>query len=227
MGNSPNLPNKFPYKGALTVPFFYSSPLKNKNKGEETMKKKERECVGVVGSRTLSYEQEKRVRDIVLYLLNKSYRLSSGGAVGADQFCLESIIQQGKSSSCTVYSPWRYYSGFPKTIQAMMKQFKEQGGTIKWGLCGQNEHYNVARVALLERNVRLVKACYGIVAFIDKNSRGSIFTIKQAIKQKKKVVVFPIDCEPPKINNIVWRLIKCTGPWAGSYVAKTTYEANS
>ncbi|MBT6120901.1 hypothetical protein HOH45_05485 [bacterium] len=97
----------------------------------------------------------------------------------------------------------------------------------KWGLCGKNEHYTVARVALLERNVRLVKSCYGVVAFIDKNSRGSISTIKQAIKQRKKVVVFPIDCDPLKINDIVWSRIKCTGPWAVSYVAKTIYDANS
>jgi predicted Rossmann fold nucleotide-binding protein DprA/Smf involved in DNA uptake len=195
--------------------FSWGTPKTNKTK-----------YVGIIGSRQLSHTQSKRVGDITKYLVTKKYHIASGGAIGADQFVIEHLLRNGYSNKCTVFSAWKYYKCFPKTIQAMMKQFKEYGGKIQWGLCGEGANYSVARVALLERNVRLVKACYGVVAFIDKNSRGSIFTIKQAIKQKKKVVVFPIDCELPKINDIVWRRIKCTGPWAGSYVAKSIYEAN-
>ncbi len=189
----------------------------------DTTRKK---SIAIIGTRTLSRSYSKCVSNIVDDLLNRSYLLSSGGAVGTDQFVIEHLLRNGYSNKCTVFSAWKYYKCFPKTIQAMMKQFKEYGGKIQWGLCGEGANYSIARVALLERNVRLVKACYGVVAFIDKNSRGSIFTIKQAIKQKKKVVVCPIDCDLPKINDIVWRRIKCKGPWAGSYVAKSIYEAN-
>ena len=188
-----------------------------------------KEClkyIAVIGSRTLSHSYSNCVGQLVTDLISRQFLIASGGAIGTDQFVIEQFLRSGLSNKCTVFSAWKYYKCFPKTIQAMMKQFKDYGGKIQWGLCGEGANYSVARVALLERNVRLVKASYGVVAFIDKNSRGSIFTIKQAIKQKKKVVVFPIDCDPPKINDIVWRRIKCKGPWAGSYVAKSVYEAN-
>jgi predicted Rossmann fold nucleotide-binding protein DprA/Smf involved in DNA uptake len=189
-------------------------------------RKKEDQQIGIIGSRSLPLTTHTQVSGVLKYLLAKSYIIVSGGAVGADQYCIQTLLSLGESQKCTVFSAWKYYKCFPKTIQAMMKQFKSYGGKIQWGLCGEGSNYSVARVALLERNIRLVKACYGVVAFIDKNSRGSIFTIKQAIKHKKKVVVFPIDCDLPKINDIVWRRIKCKGPWAGSYVAKSIYEAN-
>ncbi len=222
-----NLPNKFPYKGPLTGPVFCSVLQEIKTKGARKMERRKKACVGIVGSRSLPSVCEKKVRDVVSYLLQKEYRLSSGGAVGADQFCVEALLQQGQSSRCVVYSPWRYYSAFPKTIQAMMKQFKEQGGSIQWGPCGANTSYPVARLAFLNRNKILVDNCTGIVAFINKDSRGSIFTIKEALKRRKKVVVFPFECAPPSVLGFVWHKIRCAGPWQGSFVAKPSKGAQS
>ena len=176
--------------------------------------------VGIIGSRQLPVSEARRVRGCVQYLLEKKYRFTSGGAVGADQYCIEALLHFGESATCTVYSAWRYYSGFPSTIRAMMKQFKAQRGHIQWGPCNNGDYPAVIRMVLLDRNKKLVDASSGIVAFIDESSRGSIFTLKYALKKRKKVVVFPYNCSPPTIPGIQWKPITCTGPWQGSYVAK-------
>jgi hypothetical protein len=176
--------------------------------------------VGIIGSRQLPVSQSRRVRECIQYLLQKGYRFTSGGAVGADQYCLEALLHFGVAPKCTVFSAWKYYSGFPATIRALMKQYKQYGGTIQWGPCNAGDYPGVIRMVLLNRNKKLVDASYGVVAFIDSSSRGSIFTLKYALKKRKKVVVFPHNCELPEIAGYIWHPLKCTGPWSGAYVAK-------
>ena len=69
------------------------------------------------------------------------------------------------------------------------------------------------------RNVRLVDACYGLVAFITPDSRGTIFTIKKAAAKHKPIVIFPIDCDPPEVPNVRWVALRCGGVWDGAVKA--------
>jgi predicted Rossmann fold nucleotide-binding protein DprA/Smf involved in DNA uptake len=51
--------------------------------------------IGVVGARELPDSYRKQVTYIVRYLLDKSYRIHSGGAIGADLYVLQSALDCG------------------------------------------------------------------------------------------------------------------------------------
>jgi hypothetical protein len=73
---------------------------------------------------------------------------------------------------------------------------------------------------LLSRNSRLVRASYGLVAFIYGESRGTCGTIRQAVRHGIKVVAF--DCgggaSLPVISGGVWHKLNCAGCFAGAYI---------
>jgi hypothetical protein len=167
--------------------------------------------VGVIGSRSLSYTLASQVGDIVQDLLGRNYHIATGGAVGADQFAIERLLRLGVSERCTVYSAWQNYGSFPVKVRAMMRQFKDYGGHLLWG--------PVIKAGLLFRNQLLVNACYGIVAFIDGQSRGSLFTIKKAAAKRLTLVVFPHECHLPEIDYVKWVPLKCGGCWDGGFKA--------
>ena len=175
--------------------------------------------VGVIGSRRLPYLQANNVGSIVEDLIKRDYHIATGGAIGADQYVIEHLLRQGLSNHCTTYTPWQNYAGFPIKVRAMMRQFKSYGGHLLWGAVGGNEPHHIVKMGLLLRNQRLVDACYGLVAFIDSHSRGSLFTIKKATEKRLTVVVFPFDCDLPEINYVKWVPLKCGGIWDGSFKA--------
>lgn len=187
--------------------------------------------VGVIGSRTLSYQYSEHVGEVVEDLLSRQYHLASGGAAGADQFVIEHLLHLGLSDRCTVYSAWKNYAGFPVKVRAMMRQFKDYGGHLLWGFSNGNESAGLIKAALLMRNKRLVQACYGLVAFINGHSRGSLFTIKVAASKRMTLVVFPVVTHPmpgmphidetilPEIDYVKWVPLRCGGCWEGGYKA--------
>ncbi len=175
--------------------------------------------VGVIGSRTLSYTQSMRVGEIVQDLLGRQYHIATGGAIGADQFAIERLLRLGMSERCTVYTAWQNYGSFPVKVRAMMRQFKDQGGHMLWGPVSSTHSAHVIKAGLLFRNQLLVNACYGIVAFIDGNSRGSLFTIKKAAAKRLTMVVFTHDCHLPDIDYVKWIPLKCGGCWDGGFKA--------
>ena len=175
--------------------------------------------VGVIGSRHLPYQVAHQVGEITQDLITRKYHIATGGAIGADQFVIERLLRQGLSDHCTVYSPWQNYAGFPVKVRAMMRQFKGYGGHILWGAVGGNEPHHVVKMGLLLRNQRLVDACYGLVAFIDGHSRGSLFTIKKAAQKRLTLVVFPHGCHLPEIECVKWVPLRCGGIWDGSFKA--------
>ncbi|MBU0579722.1 MAG: DNA-processing protein DprA [Candidatus Omnitrophica bacterium] len=61
--------------------------------------------VGIVGSRTLPDSYRDQIREVVSYLLEHSYHIHSGGAVGADQFALEAVISLGGFRHSAIFSP--------------------------------------------------------------------------------------------------------------------------
>lgn len=175
--------------------------------------------VGIIGSRSWPYLKASHIGDITEDLLNRNYHIASGGAIGADQFVIERLLRTGMSNHCTVYSPWQNYAGFPVKVRAMMRQYKSYGGHILWGEVSKNTPQNIIKIGLLMRNKRLVDACYGLVAFINGSSRGSIYTIKQAAAKRLTIVVFPHDCHLPEIDFVKWVPLKCGGCWDGGFKA--------
>jgi len=175
--------------------------------------------VGVVGSRSLPYSLADKVGLITEDLIKRKYHIATGGAIGADQYVIERLLRQGLPDRCTVYSPWQNYAGFPVKVRAMMRQFKDYGGHLLWGEVGGNEPHHLIKMGLLLRNQRLVSACYGLVAFIDGHSRGSIFTIQKATQKRLTIVVFPHDCHLPEIDFVKWVPLKCGGCWDGGFKA--------
>ena len=175
--------------------------------------------IGVIGSRSLTFHMCEKVGDVVEDLLSRKYHIASGGAIGADQFVVEKLLRIGQSDHCTVYSPWKNYSGFPVKVRVMMRQFRDYGGSIIWGPVFGKEPEGLVRLALLHRNERLVEACYGLVAFITGDSRGSIFTIKKAAQKRMPLVVFPIDCHLPEIPFVKWVQLRCGGCWENCFKA--------
>jgi predicted Rossmann fold nucleotide-binding protein DprA/Smf involved in DNA uptake len=173
--------------------------------------------VGIIGARNLPFSLADKVGTVTEYLLEKNYHIATGGAIGADQFCIERLLRLGQSDHCTIYAPWRFYKGFPRKTNAMIRQFKQYGGNIVWGLASGDEPYYQIKLALLKRNINLVDASYGIVAFITAQSKGSIFTIKQAVKEKKVIVVFPHNCSLPFISNVKWVALRCGGVWENGF----------
>jgi hypothetical protein len=176
--------------------------------------------IGVIGSRSLPHHISDQVGDIVEDLLARGFNISTGGAVGADEFALARVIHIGLANRATLFSPWKDYSAFPVKVRAMVRQFKDEyQGSILWGNSYGKESYSIIRSALLQRNVRLIEASYGIVAFLHGESRGSMFTLMRAIQHHMPVVVFPIDRELPNIPAVKWRPIRCGGCWDKAFKA--------
>ena len=139
--------------------------------------------------------------------------------MGTDQYCIERLLRVGQSDKCTIFSAWKGYAGFPIKVRAMVRQFREYGGAILWGPVGGKEHPGLVKMALLSRNERLVEACYGLVAFVTRESRGSLFTIRKVVQAHKPLVVFPVDCDLPLLKTVKWVPLRCGGLWEGGFKA--------
>jgi hypothetical protein len=210
-------------------PFFWS--LLNKFQTQKGVKEMEKEAgqiiqkagvpvryIGVIGSRTLGFQWADKVGLVVEDVLARGYNIASGGAIGADQFVVEKLLQLGQCNKATIYAAWQNYDGFPIKVRAMTRQFRQYDGAIVWGQ-GNKNNPPLARLALLLRNQRLVEACYGLVAFINPDSRGSIFTIKKAVQKHLPLVVFPVNCELPTIPSVKWVALRCGGVYEDAYKA--------
>lgn len=189
--------------------------------------------VGVIGSRSLPIRHAEHVGAVVEDLLKRKFQIASGGAVGTDEYCMAYLVHVGEADKGTLYSPWSTYEGFPVKVRALTRQFKEYGGSIVWGSLQGKEEYAVVRTGLLQRNLRLIEAVSGIVAFLYGESRGSLFTIRKALGEHLPVVIFPssssqgfdyaeascIDTPLPEFKNIKWKPLRCGGCWDGAYKA--------
>ena len=175
--------------------------------------------VGVIGSRSLPLCYAEHVGAVVEDLLKRKNQIASGGAVGTDEYCLAYLVHIGEADKGTVYSPWSTYEGFPVKVRVLSRQFKEYGGSIVWGSLRGQEEYAIVRAGLLARNMRLIEAVTGIVAFLHGDSNGTIFTLRKALNAHLPVVIFCIDRQLPEFPNIKWKPLLCGGCWDGAYKA--------
>lgn len=175
--------------------------------------------VGIVGSRHLTYTLSDRVGRITEDLIHRRYHIATGGAMGADQFVVDRLLSRGLAKHGTIYAAWQNYPGFPVKIRKSIRQFNDQGGHILWGAASTNDASYAVKMSLLLRNKRLVDACYGLVAFIDGTSKGSIHTITHAAEKRLTMVVFPHECPLPIIRYVKWVSLRCGGCWDGGFKA--------
>jgi hypothetical protein len=175
--------------------------------------------IGVVGSRSLPFEYAQKVGNVVDDLVNRGFHIASGGAIGADQFCLERLFASGNASKCSIFSAWQNYKGFPVKVRPYVRDAHKAGASVFWGIALGNEPHSLVRLALLKRNERLIQACYGLVAFVMPGSKGTLFTISKAIQSHLPLVVFPIGCELPSFPNVKWVALRCGGVYEGGFKA--------
>jgi len=145
---------------------------------------------GFVGSRSLPASFSPLVSSLVSAFRARGFLVASGGAVGADQYALSALVEQGTSASGVVFSAWSSASGFPASVRPSVGRFLASGGQVVWGPASAGAPRQQAVSALLGRNQRLVAACSVLVAFLFGPSRGSLFTVRQAIRRSVPVVVF-------------------------------------
>ena len=139
--------------------------------------------VSVVGSRSLPASFAPLVSSVVYFFLARGFRVASGGALGADSFALSALLQHGAASSGVVFSAWSSASGFPASVRPQVSQFLSAGGQVVWGSSSPGAPRQQVVSSLLGRNQRLVSACSVLVAFFFGPSRGSLYTVRQAVSR--------------------------------------------
>ena len=145
---------------------------------------------GFVGSRSLPASFSPLVSSLVSAFRARGFLVASGGAVGADQFALSALVEQGGSASGIVFSAWVSSSGFPASVRPLFSRFLASGGQVVWGSGSVGASRSSVVSALLSRNERLVAACSVLVAFLHGSSRGTLFTVRQAVRRGIPVYVF-------------------------------------
>jgi len=145
---------------------------------------------GFVGSRSLPASFSPLVSSLVSAFRARGFLVASGGAVGADQYALSALVEQGTSASGVVFSAWSSASGFPASVRPSVGRFLASGGQVVWGPASAGAPRQQAVSALLGRNQRLVSACSCLVAFLHGSSRGTLFTVRQAVRRGIPVYVF-------------------------------------
>ena len=135
--------------------------------------------VAVVGARVLPEAVAPQVADVVRCFVSRGWGIGSGGARGADAYVLNAVLAAGPSACArsVVFLPGAMPTG-ANTLDA----FAGRGGRVVPGVGG-------GRVALLRRSRRLARASAGVVAFLWGPSRGSVFTVRQAVRSGKPAAV--------------------------------------
>lgn len=175
--------------------------------------------IGIVGARSLSPKYADRIGGIIDYLVQQGFHIATGGAMGTDQFVLEHLIERRYFERSVVFSAWNNLKAFPVKVRRYIAFYEQHGGAVKWGASSGAENPIAIKGALLFRNRMLVDASHGLVAFLTEQSRGTFFTVKAAIDQRRKLVLFPIHRELPNFKVVKWVPMACGGIWDGAYRA--------
>jgi hypothetical protein len=163
--------------------------------------------VAVVGARVLPEAAAPQAAAVVQFFLSRGWGIGSGGARGADAFAVQAVLRAG-SGACArsvVFLP----GARPAGRGASLRDFAARGGRVVAGA-------GAGRSALLARSRRLAHASAGVVAFLWGPSRGSVFTVREAIRAGKAaaVVLAGGGAQLPAFSGGAW--VPCSiGPVAG------------
>jgi hypothetical protein len=135
--------------------------------------------VAVVGARALPEGWAELVGAVVRDFLGRGWGIASGGARGADAFALRAVVAAGPAACArsVVYLPWP----FTDAADPRLRAFAWQGGRVLDGA-------GFGRAAFLARSRRLVRASDEVVAFLWGPSRGSVYTLREAVRAGKPAV---------------------------------------
>ncbi|MBI5701439.1 DNA-processing protein DprA [Candidatus Saganbacteria bacterium] len=150
-------------------------------------------CVGIEGSRSLPDNFRFHVREVVSHLLAKGCYINSGGAMGADSYVIAALLRYGKAYRGVIYSAWSYFSGFPYSVRQEIGEFAKRGGRIDWGTVQPDPMGKEVIAGLLGRNRKLVQNSDALIAYFYGESRGTIYTIREARKKNLPIIVFVCD----------------------------------
>src|ERR1700675_4341309 len=117
--------------------------------------------------------------DVVRCFLSRGWGIGSGGARGADQYALTAVLAAGPSACArsAVFLP----GALPQRSDTL-HAFVAHGGRVVPGA-------GAGRRALLARSRRLARQSAGVVAFLWGPSRGSVFTVREAVCAGKPAAV--------------------------------------
>jgi hypothetical protein len=135
--------------------------------------------VAVVGARVLPEAVAAQVSEVVGFFVSRGWGIGSGGARGADAYALSAVIGAGGGACArsVVFLP-----GAARRSDPALGAFAAQGGRVVPGV-------GRGRVALLARSRRLAREAAGVVAFLWGPSRGSVFTVREAVRAGKPAAV--------------------------------------
>jgi hypothetical protein len=135
--------------------------------------------VAVVGARVLPEAFAPQVSAVVGFFLGRGWGIGSGGARGADAFALGAVVAAGGAACArsVVFLP-----GDVPAQDRALHAFAGRGGRVVPGVGG-------GRLALLARSRRLAREAAGVVAFLWGPSRGSVFTVREAVRSSKPAAV--------------------------------------
>jgi hypothetical protein len=135
--------------------------------------------VAVVGARVLPEMVAPQVADAVRFFLSRGWGIGSGGARGADDYALTAVLAAGPSACArsVVFLP-----GAMPGRSHSLHTFVAHGGRVVPGA-------GAGRFALLGRSRRLARESAGVVAFLWGPSRGSVFTVREAVQAGKPAAV--------------------------------------
>jgi len=175
--------------------------------------------IGVIGSRSLPEEYFSQVSAVVTYLLDRGHTICHGGALGTDHFVLRALLAEHSSSRGILFSAWRDIESFPLGVRPDIQSYLDSGGQVVWGDCASGQPYSAVCASLHARNQRLVSQCDGLVAFIHGDSRGTLSTVRYAIRFGIPVIVFLISGDKeqlPKQKGVDWFPVRQGGVWKDS-----------
>jgi hypothetical protein len=135
--------------------------------------------VAVVGARALPEGWAEQVGAIVRHYLGRGWGIGSGGARGADRYALRAVVAAGPEACArsVVYLPWP----FTDAADPRLRAFARFGGRVLDGS-------GFGRAAFLARSRRLVRGSSQVVAFLWGPSRGSVYTLREAVRAGKPAV---------------------------------------
>ncbi|MBI1845513.1 MAG: hypothetical protein HY294_03210 [Candidatus Rokubacteria bacterium] len=162
--------------------------------------------VAVVGARVVPEAWAPQVAAVVRCFLARGWGVGSGGAQGADQYALEAVVAAGAPACAqsVVFLP----GPVAAAPGSALGTFAALGGRVVPGA-------GAGHAALLARSGHLARASSGVVAFLWGPSRGSVFTVREAIRAGKPaaVVLAGGGAELPRFSGGRW--VPCSiGPVA-------------
>ena len=136
--------------------------------------------VAVVGARVLPEAVAPQVAAWCGAFCRAGWGIGSGGARGADAYALDAVVAAGPAACArsVVFLP----GAVPAQDGGARRLRRRRAGA--W--CPASA---AGRVALLARSRRLARASAGVVAFLWGPSRGSVFTVREAIRAGKPAAV--------------------------------------